>query len=55
MSELYEAVEKRLLKEKDQEETVTLWRNIWACYSQDSIDGVQDLMKSLLVVPEEDE
>jgi hypothetical protein len=54
MSELFEAVEKRLLKEKDQDETVTLWRKIWACYAQDGLDGVQELMDGLLMVPEED-
>jgi hypothetical protein len=55
MSELFEAVEKRLLKEKDQDETVALWRNIWTCYAQDGLDGVQELVDSLLIVPEENE
>ena len=57
MSELFEAVEKRLLKEKDQDETVTLWRRIfiWACYEPDGLDGVQELMGSLLLVPENDQ
>ena len=47
MSELFEAVEKRLLKDKDQDETVALWRKIWACYAQDRLDGVQELVDSL--------
>jgi hypothetical protein len=55
MSELFEAVERRLQKEKDQDETVTLWRSIWARYEQDGLDGVQELMDSLLIVPGKDE
>lgn len=55
MSELFGAVEKRLQKEKDQDETVTLWRRIWACYEQDGLEGAQELIDSLLMVPEEDQ
>jgi hypothetical protein len=55
MSELFDAVETRLLKERDHDETLTLWRRIWTCYEQDGLDAVHELMDSLLVVPEEDE
>ena len=55
MSELFEAVEERLQKDKDQNETVTLWRSIWERYEQDGLDGVQEMMDNLLMVPEEDE
>jgi hypothetical protein len=53
MSELSEAVETRLLAEKDQGETVTLWRRVWACYEQGGAEAVEELMGSLLVLPEE--
>jgi hypothetical protein len=55
MSELFEAVEKRLQKEKDHDETVALWRRIWVQYEQEGLDGVQDLAEGLLMVPKEDE
>ena len=55
MSEIFEAVEKRLLREKDQDETVALWRRIWTHYDQHGSNGVEELMDNLLAVPEGDE
>jgi hypothetical protein len=55
MSELFDVVEKRLQKEKDHEETVALWRSIFARYEESGTDGVEQLMDELLIVPEESE
>jgi len=53
MSELFDAVEKRLMKEKDHEETVALWRRVWERYEDSGLDGVQELMDAHLIVPED--
>ena len=54
MSELFEAVQKRLLKEKDCDETAALWRRIWEHCEEDGLAGVQELINDALVAPRED-
>jgi len=51
MSELLEAVEKLLQREKDHDATVNLWRRVWARYEQGDTEGVQDLIDGLLILP----
>ncbi len=55
MSELSQAVEKELLKQRDHGATVNLWREIWTRYEHEGLDGVSGYLDELLASPEEDQ